>query len=68
MHEHIENPVFDETLQFARMINATSRDDRDLARLIYDQYFQRTVIISEQLMVWHELRPDMLERITAEVQ
>ena len=68
LHEHIENPVFDETLQFARMINATSRDDRDLAHLIYDQYFQRTVIISEQLMVWHELRPDMLERITAEVQ
>jgi len=67
LHEHIENPVFDETLQFARMINATSREDRDLARDIYDRYFQGTVIISEPFLVWHELQPDMLQQIASEI-
>ena len=66
LRENESDEVLLQQIQYARMINAESMDDRGVAILIYDSYFDRLPFEVQANAAWREFIPDIWERVKLE--
>ena len=66
LRENESDEVLLQQIQYARMINAESMDDRGVAILIYDSYFDRLPFEVQANAAWRAFIPDIWERVKLE--